>query len=433
MDFHVPTRPTRTLLAIACTTLFFGTIFGSTASASNKALSITAPKAGVVAFGKIPVRAKLNFKRKSRVVRARFYIGKKLVTTDKRYPFALKKGVMFDTRKIPAWGQTLKLTVRFEQRTGSGTLKSRKLERKVRIKLNSAGDGIDGLDADCLGPTVSNESTAGLPYDPLALPQAPEGMFVCEAFNGTQLDRRLWNDQRSDPGSGNYPWFAWNSDMEGAHYSPNNVSIAGGMLTMFVTDVPSGVVAEYPGHQRPKTTGSVNTDGKFAFRYGTMEARIRYSECGACWQSFWLRNQEQTVRPEYDVMEHMPWGEPSPYTVIHGLVGPPPVNGAQHGNQTLNLAGAKNNLSDTWHTYRITRSAASMSITIDHRPEWSFTTTDPNLATDAYMYAILSMAIIDPTKAPGLGIPTPPPAPAGSKIEVDYLKVWKPGYGPVQP
>jgi beta-glucanase (GH16 family) len=450
---YVASRLTRTLLAIACTTLLFGALFGSSASARKQTFNVTAPKAGVVAYGKIPVRAKLNVKRKSRVVRARFYIGKKRVTTDKRYPFAIRKSVKFDTRKIPSYGFTLKLTVRYEQRTKSGKLKKRKVAKKIRLKLDPGTGEVDqtgnpdpnGSPDPTPGPTgPTGEVTPTYPidpgeptpYDPNLLPHCPINMLVCEDFNGTELDRRLWRDQRRtgpDSGAGNYPWFAWNAWLEGAHYSPDNVTVADGLLTMKVTDVPSGNVDGYPEHKRPKSTGSINTDGKFSFKYGTMEARIKADACRLCWESFWLHNQGTSPRPEFDIMEFMQWAGRSPYTVLHGLVGPPPVNGVQYGNYEERLGGIDADLTGGWHTYRITRTPTSMTITIDNSAAMSCTVNDTNVATDDYMFPILSMAIADPAKAASVGVTGDmTPVPAGSMLQVDYVRVWKQGHGPTQ-
>lgn len=460
-------RTIRRLSGAACLVLAMATLgVGAGASAAAKKsspLKVTAPKAGAVPLGKIPVRAKLKVSRKAHVVRARFYIGKKLVTTDRRYPFAIKRKVKFDTRNLPAAGATLRLTVRYETRTKSGKLKKRKLVKKIFLRLAPGGGLIDQSgEPDPLAPgTPTGPVDPGdqLPYDASKLPPCPEGMLICEDFDGTTLDRRLWNDQRSDAGAGNYPWYAWNAGMEGAHYSPDNVAVAGGALTLSVTDQPSGYAPGCPAfdfskpitaasisgndpcmvHPRPKTTGSVNTDRKFSFRYGTMEARLKYDHCGACWQSFWLHNQAAgNNRPEFDIMESMPWAEhpeggapvASPYTVLHGLVGPSAEGGAQTGNVTEQLSGRTSGINNGWHTFRITRRPGLMQISIDANPAWSCQVTDPNLAVSNFMFPILSMAIIDAPRAKANHNLTVTPAPAGSKLTVDYLKAWKLGQGP---
>ncbi len=383
------------------------------------------PKSGVVPQRRIAVAARLDVKRSLRVKRARFYIGSRRVTTDRRWPFKIKRGVRYDARKLKG-SRTLKLTVRYEYRTRHGKLVRKKLTKRISLRSGAGVTGQGAPDADPNAP---------LPYDPALLPPCPTGMLVCEEFDGSELDRRLWSDhRRTGPGedAGNYPWYAWNAWLEGAHYSPDNVNVADGILTMHVTDVPSGYDPYYPQHQRPKTTGSINTDGKFSFKYGTMEARIKVDACRLCWQSFWLHNQIGGHRPEFDVMEFMQWAGvgTSPYTVLHGLVGQVAENGVQYGNYEDTLAGAEADLTGDWHTYRITRTPTRMTITIDDDPATSCTTDDANVVTDNHMFVILSMAIADPEKAPGVGITSPVPVPAGSKMQVDWVRVWAPGHGP---
>ena len=397
------------------------------ASAAGPKLDVSTPVAGLVDVGKIPVRAQLKVKRSLRVKRARFYIGNKLATTDQRFPFKIKRSARFDTRTLIDGRGTLKLTVRYEYKNKRGKLVRKSLIR--RIALSTGGTVTGSGESDPGGP---------LPYDPSTLPPCPDGMLVCDEFDGTALDTRLWRDQRRtgpDSGAGNFPWFAWNASLEGAHYSPDNVVVSGGLLTMFVTDVESGQIplSNETTHLRPKTTGSINTDGKFAFRYGTMEARIKVDACTLCWQSFWLHNSGLEKRPEFDVMEFMQWAGRSPYTVLHGLVGPAPVGGIQYGNVEQRLAGEGADLTGGWHTYRITRTPSLLKITIDNDQNRSCTSADPNLATDTYMFPILSMAIGDPERLASAGVPPSPAVPAGSKMQVDYVKIWRLGFGPDTP
>jgi hypothetical protein len=430
------TRIRRQRFTVACLVLaaLCFAAAGSTSAAAKKArpnpFVVSTPLSGPVPLGRIPVRAKLKVKRSAKVRRARFYINGRLVTTDKRFPFEIRRSVRFDSRELTGGSGLVVLRVRFEQKTARGKLVRRTLVRKLNL---TTGDGTGGQIGEPSGET--DPLPLNLPYDPEQLPPCPIGMIVCENFDGSSLDRRLWNDQRTDAGAGSYPWYAWNAELEGAHYSPQNVAVGSGKLTLTVTDVESGNDPAYPQHLRPKTTGSVNTDGKFAFRYGTMESRIKFDFCTACWQSFWLHNNDpnpQNSRPEFDIMEFMPWAAArSPHTVLHGLHGPPAVGGVQYGNFAEPLAGYNADLAGTWHTYRIKRTPSILSVMIDNKPEWSYSSTDPDLVSANYTFPIFSMAILNPTKAAGIGInPIPLPAPAGTKLEVDYFKVWRIGYAP---
>lgn len=390
-------RITQRRLLLACISVGIALIAAAPAqAASSGKLKVTAPAAGTVPVGKIAVRAKLTAKRSAKVRRARFYLNGKLVTTDRRYPFQIKKGVTFNTRNLGGVTGTIKIVLRIDRRSSSGRLIKRTLTKKVRISPATPGGG----------------ATTG---------KCPEPMILCEEFNGNSLDTSIWRNQRDDPQSGTFPWYPYSAHLEGAAYStsPNNVSVSGGKLSLTVTNVPSG----NSEHPYSKSTGAINSDGKFSFKYGYIEARARVSNCSACWQSFWLHTQSHEWPPEIDIFEYITSGsEPSPFTTIH------PnddyyVNGEHKKDIQKQVAGPSADLTsgDGWHTYGMRWTPDWIEFNIDGDHVWRV--EQANAIPHVAMYPILLMAIGDPAKVAPLGM-TITPAPAGVQLQVDYVRVW---------
>lgn len=380
------------ICALACTAL----VGASNASAASSGkLKLIAPSAGTVPVGKIAIRAKLTAKRSARVRRARFYLNGKRVTTDRRYPFQIKKGVTFDTRLLGGVSGVITIKARIDRRSRSGKLLRRSLSKKVRIEPAT--------------PPGSVQSAT----------KCPPPMTLCEEFNGNSLDTSTWNTQRGDPESGTFPWYPYSAHLEGAAYStsPNNVSVSGGVLSLTVTNDAGGNAA----HPYSKSTGMINSDGKFAFKYGYIEARARVSKCSACWQSFWLHTQSHQWPPEIDIFEFITSeSEPSPYTTIHAPDDSYVGNVHTHDIKRR-VAGVDADLTEAWHTYGMRWTPEWIEFNVDgvhiSRIEQS------NAIPQVSMYPILLMAIGDPAKAAEVGM-TITPAPAGVQLQVDYVRVW---------
>ncbi len=386
---------TRRSSLLACTAFSVALIVSAPAhAASSGKLKVTAPAAGIVPVGKIAVRAKLTSKRSANVRRARFYLNGKLVTTDRKYPFQINKGVTFNTRDLGGVTGTIRVFVRIDRRTRSGRLIKRTLSKSVRISPATAGVG--GGTGGC-----------------------PEPMILCEEFNGSSLDTSIWNNQRDDPQSGTFPWYPYSAHLEGAAYStsPNNVSVSGGKLSLTVTNVASGN-AEHP---YSKSTGALNSDGKFSFKYGYIEARAWVSKCSACWQSFWLHTQSHQWPPEIDIFEFITSGsKPSPFTTIHPN-DDSYAGGAHTKDVQKQVAGPNADLTESWHTYGMRWTPSWIEFNIDGDHLWRI--EQANAIPHVAMYPILLMAIGDPAKVAPLGMNITP-APAGVQLLVDYVRVW---------
>lgn len=388
---HSKWTPGRAAL-VACA-LVAPTLSLPTSANARSSLKVQAPVAGVVPSGSIPVRARLAVKRSAHVRVARFYVNGRRVTTDRHYPFKTKRGVVFDTTRLPPAGGSLKLKVRYARRNTHGRRVTRTLRRNVALRLPG-----------------STPSTPGEPgCDPTTLN---------DDFDGSALKSCYWNTQRHDPDSGTIPYYAYSDHLEGAGYSssPANVSVGDGVLTLNVTNTPIGSGA----HVYPKSTGSINSDSKFSFLYGTIKARARVTKCDACWPSFWLRRQDYDWPPEIDIFEFMTSGKhSSPWTTVHPY-GDSYTNSAHSKDVQTQIAGPSADLTGGWHVYTMTWTPTKLQFSIDGGTPW--VVSDPDAIPHEPMYPILSMAIGDPLKAPSIGW-TIAPAPAGSQMQVDYVRV----------
>lgn len=132
--------------------------------------------------------------------------------------------------------------------------------------------------------TVSLFAARGAAPGNMAAQQAdiPQGYSLVwsDEFNGTALDRSVWNVEVNDHGGGN-------QELQYYIDSPENITVADGCLRIAARKV------EHQG--RSFTSGRINTLGKMHFQYGILEASIRIPETdGGLWPAFWAMGADIT-------------------------------------------------------------------------------------------------------------------------------------------
>ncbi|MBR1807964.1 MAG: glycoside hydrolase family 16 protein [Paludibacteraceae bacterium] len=113
---------------------------------------------------------------------------------------------------------------------------------------------------------------------PVVTPTGEYRLVWSDEFNGTQIDRDIWNIEVNGNGGGNN---------ELQYYCEKGVSVADGCLVLTATK------ESYSG--KTCTSGRVNTQGKVYFTYGKVEARIKMpSTANGLWPAFWMMGNDIT-------------------------------------------------------------------------------------------------------------------------------------------
>ena len=130
--------------------------------------------------------------------------------------------------------------------------------------------------------------------------KASYSLVWSDEFEGTSLNPENWS---AETGYGSNGW--GNDEWQLYTNSPNNVSVAGGNLSI------SARCASPPSCGKRNgtiTSARINSLNKFAFKYGKVEARIKPPVGNGAWPAFWMlgRNFPSVGWPrsgEIDVME----------------------------------------------------------------------------------------------------------------------------------
>lgn len=398
---------------------------GQASAAAKTKLVVSSPSTKAAVPGKISVRAQLNARRSANIVSAKFYVNGKRITTDNRYPFKVKRGVKFDTRNLPSSKRTVRFSVVFKFRKSNGKLKKRTLKKNVRVKLllnTNPSVGAQATPEPQLPPNPPVPTAYGYP------------LAFSDDFTGSSVDTSRWNTQRYDALDGwtvnNPPLFRPFHELEGAAYNTNNVSVADGALNLKLNG-PASPAAAAAGHTR--STGMVNSKGKFKFKYGYVETRVWVSDCIGCWPTFWIMPENNTWPPEIDIFEFVnPESAQKrfPHSIVHWKPDPP-AGDDQHPDWFETIDGIKSQEWFTtypvgksvdymgtgeWHTYGMLWKQDRVDFYVDG--ELGSSVVGASKLPQTPMYLIYQMAIGDPNKFPA-GV-----APDGSTLSVDYLRVF---------
>lgn len=392
---------------------------GQASAAAGPRFVVNAPTTAPSISGKVAVRASLKAGRRENIRVARFYVNGKLVTIDRRIPFKVRRGVTFDTRKLPASKPYLNLAVSYERLRANGKIARRTLKKRVRIAFIGSGN----VNAKGSGPEAATQF--GFP------------LAFSEDFDGSSLDSRKWNDQRYDSLDESVPGQPalsrpFNS-AEGAAYGSDNVTVTGGSLNLKLLNTPApGPSAA--GYSR--STGMVNTKNKFSFKYGYVETRAWVPACQGCWPTFWiLPAADGAWPPEIDIFEFinvMGYRTQIPHSVFHWPSDGLPEADKQgfeyqiRPNETspdekpqewfvTRPAGWTGDFTGQWHTYGMLWTPDYAEIYFDGK--LGARVNGASKLPQQRMYLIYQMAIEKYIS----GEPSPP---AGSTMKIDYLRVY---------
>jgi beta-glucanase (GH16 family) len=241
-----------------------------------------------------------------------------------------------------------------------------------------------------VGLAAGRALTASAPPSQLS-PKPSAGysrLIFDDEFNARKLDRTKWHPN----------WLGANrraltkpvSSGQLNCYDPAQVRQVNGALQLAVRKLRCKV-----GRRTfPYRSGLVESDGKFSFTYGYMEARLRLPAGAGMWPAFWSNGQNWPFDGEIDVVE----GTGTDRTTFHYHH----RAGVYAGSERVPRATAG------WHTY-----AASWT---PRRIEWFFDGRQVGQTRTRHrapMYLILNLAVR--TRSPA--VPT--------KLRVDWVRVWR--------
>lgn len=365
----------KSLLALLPLTAALAFVPIHSAQAAPPRLVIVSPTKSATVVGQFPIRAKLDVRGKSRVRSARFYLNDKLITTDRKAPFATKRDTKFDTTPLPAGTNKLRFKVRFKIRRPGGKIVSSTRSRSVTVQKFMP------------------------PSD--AMPLAASGWKLAfnDDFSAPAVSNATWRTQRDDWIKHGIPY----SNLEGAGYLSSNVRVANGTLNLSTSNRPAGGLTQ--------STGSVNTHKRFAFKYGYLESRMLIPACSGCWPAFWMLPSGDYWPPEIDIIEYFDTSKQViPYSAVHWRMNEPDKE--DYFSERLMLSPSDNYIG-TWHTYGVLWTKDTVQFYLDGRagPQFSVSAQIPHEP----MYPIIQLAI-GAGHRPLLG----------STMQVDYVRAWLP-------
>jgi beta-glucanase (GH16 family) len=208
-----------------------------------------------------------------------------------------------------------------------------------------------------------------------------------DEFTGSRSSLRYWSTC--------YDWActnAGNSELE--WYKGRNVSLSrqGLLLTARVQQA----------HDKPFTSGMIQSNRRYSFRYGFAEARAKVPAGTGLWSAFWLLPSSHAWPPEIDVME------------IYGS-SPTMVAMTVHygSSQSVQQQFVGPNYSAGYHTFGVDWEPRSISWYIDGALRQR---VDISINTRMYLLATLAIEGIEP---PNSATPFP------SAMAIQWIRVFQ--------
>lgn len=265
--------------------------------------------------------------------------------------------------------------------------------------------------------------------------ETPDGYKLVweDLFNGSELDKNKWRIEVNGDGGGN---------KELQYYREENISIGKEPKTGNGCLIITAKKENYLG--KTATSGRINTMGKYAFKYGKLEARIKLPKTAdGVWPAFWMLGDDfqKNGWPKSGEIDIMEMG--NDYGIKNGVQeryfngachwGPNPNSVASNAKHVTNTYG----LQDDFHLYTLIwdESSIKMYLDLDKHPdvtpyyEMSITDTKTDRSPGNYFnkefFILFNLAvggnftqIWDIEKITGLNS-------GEAKMYVDHVKVYQ--------
>lgn len=324
-----------------------------------------------------------------------FWIDSERIAVDRKPPYAMN----VDTRKFSNGQHVFRVSLLVKSKTGKGP------DKRVCEFLRAVYVNVKNKGAAASAAKPKKLSLPG-PIADAANKKKKWALKFRDEFSGNALNGAKWNPQRDDWIKGGNPY----NDREGAWYSAANSTVSGGSLVQTVKQEVAGDLV-YSDHLFKYTTGMVNTDHRFAFQYGYVEARVKVPSCRGCWPVFWTLPESNTWPPEVDMFEYIDTAasERRPFVASHWQDANGPQSELYYYTQPC---GTATDYTESWHTYGFLWTGDKIQPYLDGVPGPVMTgAAVPHVP----MYLIMALSTVDAL------------APAhGSKMLTDYVRVWQP-------
>lgn len=370
----------------------------STAAAKDpfKSFQLVKPYNNQAVSGKFTVRTAIRKSLVKQVWGVEFWVDGQRVSVDRKAPFTVK----VNSKRFSEGEHVLRASLLVKKKGKSGPNRQIcEYMRSIYIRVantpaaarTSATRKHKKKKRKATGPTVP--TAIGGPK------KAKEWKLAfADEFNGTALDTTKWSDQRDDWIKGGNPY----NDREDAWYLPGNTTVGNGALKLTVKN------EAYDAYGL--TTGMINSNHRYAFKYGYIEARVKVPSCRGCWPVFWTLPEGVAWPPELDLFEYIDTSaaQRRPFFASHWS-----ENGVLQSNLDYFTmpCGTATDYTGNYHTYGFLWTPTKIQPYLDGVPGPAFTGA---AVPQVSMYMILSLAVAD-----GL-------VPAGSpSMLTDYIRVWQ--------
>jgi beta-glucanase (GH16 family) len=242
-----------------------------------------------------------------------------------------------------------------------------------------------------------------------------------DEFNGTIVDATKW---QSISGNG-CPSLCGFGNAEAQRYDPTQATIVKeGTNSYLNIEAKYAPNASFPS--QPYSSAKLTTEGKYAIKYGRIEARMKLSNGMGAWPAFWMLPAGTSNWPftgEIDIMEAKHRNPKSVDGTLHYDAGGYHYTGRSYSSPT--------DLSNEFHVYAVEWGPNIIKWFIDGN---LFHTATPNTTVnggwpfnDQQFYIILNLAVgsggTPYTSVNGVGV-EPIAADFPAKLQVDYVRVY---------
>lgn len=264
-----------------------------------------------------------------------------------------------------------------------------------------------------------------------------------DEFNQPKLDQEKWTREVGGSGFGNGELQYYTSGESNVFIGSKTNAADTGYLVIEARRENYGVAPE----NRQFTSGRIVTSGKFNFRYGTIEARIKLPNLqNGLWPAFWMLGANYPAdgwprSGEIDILEagfKDDWqtnvANRKSHSTVHWFqdnfqeIDPnAPGNGWWGNASATNSTTISGNFYDAFHTFKLTWTPTQILGYVDNVHFYTFNipANDPNItefSSNPY-YVILNLAV-GGSNFVGITDPAQITAPMPAQMQVDYVRVY---------